>query len=153
MQTFYAVIPYSFSPPIAHLHCQVAVFNLQQFARTIIKRRLWGICWHCWHSAFLLMKTWQTDRQGLAKCLRVAETASFSQAQFPLLTLATFINVIGHRQILGALAGLLLGITNGPGKTALQGILALVAELLLSSTGIICKERDRESGSEGERRM
>lgn len=53
------------SPPTSHLHCQVAVFNLQQFSRTIIKRRLWGICWHCWHSAFLLMKTWQTDRQGL----------------------------------------------------------------------------------------
>lgn len=58
--------------------------------------------------------------------------------------------MIGHRQILGALAGLLLGITNGPGKTALQGILALVAELLLSSTGIICKEQDRGSGSERE---
>lgn len=58
--------------------------------------------------------------------------------------------MIGHRQILGALAGLLLGITNGPGKTALQGILALVAELLLSPTGIICKEKDRESGSERE---
>lgn len=70
------------SPPTSHLHCQVAVFNLQQFARTIIKRRLWGICWHCWHSAFLLMKTWQTDRQGLAKCLRVAETASFSRLSF-----------------------------------------------------------------------
>lgn len=63
----------------------------------------------------------------------------------PQLTLATFINVIGHRQILGALAGLLLGITNGTGKTALQGILALVAKLLLSSTGIICKiEREWE---------
>lgn len=58
--------------------------------------------------------------------------------------------MIGHRQILGALAGLLLGITNGPGKTALQGILALVAKLLLSSTGIICKEKDRESGIERE---
>lgn len=58
--------------------------------------------------------------------------------------------MIGHRQILGALAGLLLGITNGPGKTALQGILALVAELFLSSTGIICKEKDRKSGSERE---
>lgn len=53
--------------------------------------------------------------------------------------------MIGHRQILGALAGLLLGITNGTGKTALQGILALVAKLLLSSTSIICKiEKERE---------
>lgn len=60
------------------------------------------------------------------------------------LTLATLINVIGHMQIFGALAGLLLGITDGPRKTALQGILALVAKLLLSSTGIICKEQERE---------
>lgn len=59
------------------------------------------------------------------------------------LTLATLINVIGHMQIFGALAGLLLGITDGPRKTALQGILALVAKLLLSSTGIICKEQER----------
>lgn len=58
--------------------------------------------------------------------------------------------MIGHRQILGALAGLLLGITNGPGKTALQGILALVAELFLSSTGIICKEQDRKTVKEWE---
>lgn len=59
--------------------------------------------------------------------------------------------MIGHRQILGALAGLLLGITNGPGKTALQGILALVAKLLLSSTGIICKEQEREREWESEK--
>lgn len=128
-------------------------------ARGIIKRRLWGICWHCWHSAFLLMKTWQTDRQGLAQCLRVAAFATAFPLTLtfclhlqrlllpspPKLTLATLINVIGHMQIFGALAGLLLGITNGARKTALQSILALVAKLFLSSTGIICKEQERES--------
>lgn len=59
----------------------------------------------------------------------------------PGLTFATFINVIGDGQILGALAGLLLGIAYGAGETAFQGVIALVAELLLPAAGIICVKK------------
>lgn len=48
--------------------------------------------------------------------------------------------MIGDLQILGALAGLLLGIAYGAGKAAFQGILALVTELFLATAGIICED-------------
>jgi len=57
------------------------------------------------------------------------------------LTFATFVNVIGDGQILGALAGLLLGIANGAGEAAFQSIIALVAELLLPAAGIIYQRK------------
>lgn len=66
---------------------------------------------------------------------------------------ATFVNVIGDGQILGALAGLLLGIANGAGEAAFQSIIALVAELLLPAAGIIklwrCRLRTRAKGIHG----
>jgi len=52
--------------------------------------------------------------------------------------------VIGDGQILGALAGLLLGIADGAGEAAFQGIIALVAELLLPTTGIICGRKKKD---------
>lgn len=79
------------------------------------------------------MKTWQSDsgKPGSKGGERLHSNG---------LTFATFINVIGDGQILGTLAGLLLGIAYGAREAALQGIIALVAELLLASAGIICKK-------------
>lgn len=54
--------------------------------------------------------------------------------------------MIGDGQILGALAGLLLGIADGAGEAAFQGIIALVAELLLPTTGIICGRKKKGCG-------
>lgn len=144
MQTFYAVIPYPFSPyhlPLALPSCSFqfaavcANHNQAKALGDLLALLAFSI------SVNENLADWQA-RPGQVP--PGGWDSLFFTAQFPLLTLATFINVIGHRQILGALAGLLLGITNGPGKAALQGILALVAELLLPSTGIICKEQERE---------
>lgn len=119
------------------------IFNIQQL---VISPSLWGI--HFASPAILLMKTWQTDKQGQPQLAQRSKghtplPACAFVLRSSLLTLATFINVIGDLQILGALAGLLFGIAYRAGKTTFQCILALVTKLFRATTGIICEYCNR----------